>query len=107
MDPQALNRDTLLDGPRFWCLLYEPWLLAYVGDPFSEGEEYFFSLPQSAVDEFFRELETMAVDNGVFPTVSVLVSLANGWPAGLDTRRWLSSFPPCRPVAAARVASAW
>jgi hypothetical protein len=99
MDPQTPNRDALLDDPRFWCLLYEPWLLAYVGDPFTEGQEYFFSLPQSAVDEFFRELEKMVVDgmreytlpsaNGKtylhsFPVVSVLVSLANGWHAGVD-----------------------
>jgi hypothetical protein len=84
MDPQTLNRDTLLDDPRFWCLLYEQWLEALVGDPFTEGTEYFLSIPESAVDEFFRELEATAVDNGVFPTVSVLVSLANGWHAGVD-----------------------
>jgi hypothetical protein len=32
MDPQTLNRDALLDDPRFWCLLYEQWLQANVGD---------------------------------------------------------------------------
>jgi hypothetical protein len=99
MDTHTASRDDLLDDPRFWCLLYESWLLAYVGDPFTEGEEYFFSLPQSAVEEFFRELEGTAVEgmreytlpsaNGKtylhsFPVVSVLVSLANGWRAGVD-----------------------
>src|SRR5262245_16462088 len=99
MDTHTGSRDALLDDPRFWCLLYEPWLKPCVGDPFAEGEEYFFSVREDTVADLFRELERMAAEgkreftlpsaNGKtyfqwIPIVSVLLSLANGWRAGVD-----------------------
>jgi hypothetical protein len=99
MDTPNVSRDALLDDPRFWCLLYEPWLKPCVGDPFEEGEEYFFSIRENTVDDLFHELEGMALEAKReyamppayektylhhVPIVSILVSLANGWRAGVD-----------------------
>jgi len=94
-----VSHDALLDDRRFWCLLYEQWLQACVGDPFEEGEAYFFSTPNATVNDLFRALEGMAVEgkreyslpagNGKtylysLPIVSVLVNLKDGWRAGVD-----------------------
>jgi len=84
MSPHPASHGALLDDPRFWCLLYEGWLKPVVGGPFTEGEEYFFSIRESTVDVFFRGLDNLAVDDGTFPKVPVLVSLTNGWCAGVD-----------------------
>jgi hypothetical protein len=84
MTPHPVTHVALLDDPRFWCLLYEGWLQPVVGDPFAEGEEYFFSTRHSTIDDFFRGLDGLAVGDGAFPKVPVLVSLTNGWHAGVD-----------------------
>jgi len=84
MTSQIVNRDDLIDDARFWCLLYESWLKPCVGDPFTEGEEYFFSIREEAICGIFRELEGAAVAEGFYPAISVLVNLANGWRAGVD-----------------------
>jgi len=84
MHPQLVSRDALLDDPRFWCLLYEQWLKPRVDDVFAEGEDYFFLTPEDSVGELFHELEAIAVNEGRFPAVSVLVDLANGWRAGVE-----------------------
>ena len=50
------ERDDLLDDARFWALLYEYWVKRRVGDSFDDGEQYFFSIRESAVAAFFRKL---------------------------------------------------
>ena len=84
MNPQIVNREALLDDLRFWCLLYESWLKPCVGDPFEEGEEYFFSIREYKVHDLFHELEEIAVTRGHYPAVSVAVTLPSGWRAGVD-----------------------
>ena len=56
MDPTRFERDDLLDDTRFWALLYEYWVKRRVGDSFDDGEQYFFSIRESAVAAFFRKL---------------------------------------------------
>jgi hypothetical protein len=83
-----IERDNLLDDVRFWALLYEYWVKPRVGDSFDDGEEYFFSVRESAVNAFFRELEG-ASREASYPEYSVLLTLRRGWRIGVV----LSMYP--------------
>ncbi len=50
------ERDDLLDDARFWALLAKYWVKRRVGDSIDDGEQYFFSIRESAVAAFFRKL---------------------------------------------------
>jgi hypothetical protein len=75
---------TSLGEPRFWCLLYEAWLRPCAGDPFREGEDYFLSTREASVQDLLDVLGRIPVRDGRFPAVSVPVTLADGWRAGVD-----------------------
>jgi hypothetical protein len=83
------KRDGLLDDARFWALLYEYWVKPRVGDCFDDGEQYFFSVLESAENAFIRNLEGAAAQDGHYPEYSVLLPLRNGWRVGVV----LSMFP--------------
>jgi hypothetical protein len=89
MHPIRFERDDLLDDARFWALLYQYWVKPRVGDGFDDGEEYFFSVRERAVNAFFRELERVPLRVGSYPEYSVLLTLRNGWRIGVV----LSMYP--------------
>ena len=57
MNPTRFERDDLLDDARFWALLYEYWVKPRVGDPFEDGERYFFGVRERDVNAWFHKLE--------------------------------------------------
>jgi len=89
LQPTIIRRDELLDDARFWAIVYEYWLKPRVGDPFDDGEEYFLSVREAAVNEFWRELESLPVEQGRYPSVSVMLQLRGGWRFGVA----LSLYP--------------
>jgi hypothetical protein len=89
MYPMPIERDDLLGDVRFWALLYEYWVKPRVGDSFDDGEQYFFSVRENAVNAFFRELEGAPTEAGSYPEYSVLLTLRNGWRIGVV----LSMYP--------------
>ncbi len=89
MNPTRFEREDLLDDARFWALLYESWVKPRVGDSFEDGEQYCFSIRESAVNAFFRKLEKTRTQRGHYPEHSVLLTLWNGWRIGVV----LSMYP--------------
>jgi hypothetical protein len=87
--PTRFKRDGLLDDARFWALLYEAWVKPRVGDTFDDGEQYFLSVRESAVNDFVRHLEGTPTQDGQHPEYSVLLPLRNGWRVGVV----LSMYP--------------
>jgi hypothetical protein len=83
LTPTRFERDDLLDDPRFWALLYEHWVKPRVGDGFEDGERYFFSVRETAVNAFFQKLKKARTPRGSYPEHSVLITLRNGWRIGV------------------------
>ncbi len=83
MNPTRFERDDLLDDARFWALLYEHWVKPRVGDSFEEGEQYFFSVRESAVNAFFQKLQGARTKRDHYPQYSVLLPLRKGWRIGV------------------------
>jgi hypothetical protein len=89
VNPNRVERDDLLDDARFWALLYEFWVKPRVGDSFDDGEQYFFSVRESAVGSFFHRLEGARTEHRHYPEYSVLLRLRNDWRIGVV----LSMYP--------------
>ncbi len=93
MNPiRRFERDDLLDDVRFWALLYEHWVKPRVGDNFDDGEQYFFSVRESAVNAFFQKLEGNRTQRDHYPEYSVLIPLRKGWRIGVVLRMYPESF---------------
>jgi hypothetical protein len=89
MNLMRIERDDLLGDVRFWALLYEHWVKPRAGDSFDDGEQYFFSVRESAVQAFFDELQGAPTAAGSYPEYSVLLTLRHRWRIGVV----LSMFP--------------
>jgi hypothetical protein len=83
MKPRLISRDDLLSDARFWAIVYESWVEAYVGDPFEDGAEYFLSVSGERVEAFWHELERVPLGPEEYPDYSVLFELSSGRKVGI------------------------
>lgn len=81
--PNYIERDDLLDDPRFWRLLYGSQLEPLVGDPADDLDLYFFDGPYKEKENFWIELNATPSPDDTIPVLTACVELVNHWRIGV------------------------
>ncbi|MCA9802331.1 MAG: hypothetical protein KC777_10105 [Cyanobacteria bacterium HKST-UBA02] len=88
LSEEIVERNELLDDPRFWAILYESFIEATMEDDFDDGCQRFFGCAADEVDTLFSSLSQTG-DLDSFPVYTVEMRLTGGFSVGLG----LSMFP--------------
>ncbi|MBK9143292.1 MAG: hypothetical protein IPM23_12390 [Candidatus Melainabacteria bacterium] len=88
LSEDLIERNELLDDPRFWAILYESFIEATTEDEFDDGCHRFFGCTADEVETLFSSLSS-AGDPDSFPVYTVEMRLTGGFSVGLG----LSMFP--------------